>query len=304
MSFVIAIDAPDLTDALAKHVADLSVTRRTYPVGWRRSHQRRRRLMSRGTDVVAAALFLPQSLTDCHDLFTEPGPVDSSFLGVNPLLGPQLAELFVMLGEQLPSGFWFRAGWGDDRSGREMHLSARELAALARNSRLEEDLLYVATAVSRETHASKAAPREEGALPACHFANPGPLRDRLVAAVLAGTKTATSSLLAEYYDEPLPAVGAQFRVVDSEDRDVCVIECTAVEVRRLSEIDDQFARDEGEGFQGAAEWRAAHRSFWGSDDAVRELGIELSNDSLVVGERFRVVRDGSAQHGGASLLGV
>ncbi|MBJ7472955.1 MAG: ASCH domain-containing protein, partial [Solirubrobacteraceae bacterium] len=79
------------------------------------------------------------------------------------------------------------------------------------------------------------------------------------------------------------------RVVDSDDRDVCVIECTSVAVRRLSEIDDQFAKDEGEGFNGASDWRAAHEAFWSGDEHVRELGIELTDDTLVVAERFSVV---------------
>lgn len=40
-----------------------------------------------------------------------------------------------------------------------------------------------------------------GGLPVCHFGFPGPQRDKLVAAVLRGEKTATASLRLEYEPE-------------------------------------------------------------------------------------------------------
>lgn len=48
-----------------------------------------------------------------------------------------------------------------------------------------------------------------GGLPRAEFAFPGPLRDRLVAAILDGSKTATSSLAEEYerLGERLPVAG-------------------------------------------------------------------------------------------------
>ena len=53
--------------------------------------------------------------------------------------------------------------------------------------------------------------------PVTEFAFPGPLRDELVAAVLDGTKTATTGLLQDYEldGEPLPVVGARSAVVVS-----------------------------------------------------------------------------------------
>lgn len=98
----------------------------------------------------------------------------------------------------------------------------------------------------------------------CEFGFPGPLRDRLVAAVLAGTKTATSSLLAEWEheDEPLPAAGDQETVIDSAGNPVATIEITACVVTELSEVDDAVAVAEGEAYTTAAGWRAAHEHFW------------------------------------------
>jgi uncharacterized protein YhfF len=58
-------------------------------------------------------------------------------------------------------------------------------------------------------------------LPAFEFAFPGPLRDRLVAAVLDGSKTTTSGLLQDYEidGEPLPVAGSRAAVIDSADDD-------------------------------------------------------------------------------------
>jgi uncharacterized protein YhfF len=130
-------------------------------------------------------------------------------------------------------------------------------------------------------------------LPVCEFAFPGPLRDALVAAVLRGEKTATSSLRREYQPdsaEPLPEVGTRTVVVDSDERPVAVIEITEVAVVRAGDVDEQFAIDEGEGFRSVADWRAAHERFWSSDAYREEVGaVTVDDDTLVVCERFRLI---------------
>ena len=122
-------------------------------------------------------------------------------------------------------------------------------------------------------------------LPVCHFAYPGPLRDQLVAAVLSGEKTATASLREEYEPhgpDPLPQVGERSVVVDSDNRPVAIIETTELRVVPAGEVDERFARDEGEGFESVADWRAAHERFWGPER-------EIDDATLVVCERFRLV---------------
>jgi uncharacterized protein YhfF len=54
-------------------------------------------------------------------------------------------------------------------------------------------------------------------LPVAAFAFPGPLRDQLVAAIVAGGKTTTTGLVADYEneEEPLPHPGLRQAVVDS-----------------------------------------------------------------------------------------
>src|SRR5882757_856292 len=94
----------------------------------------------------------------------------------------------------------------------------------------------------------------------CEFASPGPLRDSLVAAVLAGTKTATTSLLMQWEDErePLPVPGERQRVIDSAGRVVAIIEIVAADVVALGDVDVSVAFAEGEGYASVAQWRVAH----------------------------------------------
>ncbi|MER5933146.1 ASCH domain-containing protein [Streptomyces sp. NPDC002054] len=124
---------------------------------------------------------------------------------------------------------------------------------------------------------------------------PGPLRDRLVDAVLTGLKTTTTGLLAGYEAErePLPVVGERHVLVDSAERPVAVLEITEVRVVRLAEVDLTHARDEGEGYASVAEWRASHEEFWQGAESRAVLGdpsYTVDDDTWVVTERFRVVR--------------
>lgn len=124
------------------------------------------------------------------------------------------------------------------------------------------------------------------------FAFPGPLRDRLVTAILSGAKTTTTGLVLD--NEPLPEVGQLLAVVDSADRRVAAIELTQVRVIRLAEVDVQHAVDEGEGDESVAQWRAGHEEFWHSAEVRAELGdphFTVNDDTLVLAQRFRLVDD-------------
>lgn len=132
--------------------------------------------------------------------------------------------------------------------------------------------------------------------PRVEFAFPGPLRDRLVAAILSGAKTTTTGLLAEYEreGEPLPEVGRRAAVVDSDDRPVAVIEVTDVRVVPLADVDLAHAVDEGEGHTDVAGWRADHERFWHGDEmraALGDPGFTVDDSTLIVLERFRLVAD-------------
>ena len=141
-----------------------------------------------------------------------------------------------------------------------------------------------------------AAPMDPKSLPKAEFAFPGPLRDQLIAAILDGSKTSTTGLVAEYehYGEPLPQAGARSVVVDSDDRPVAVIEVTSIRVAPVAQVDLAHAIDEGEGFTTVSQWRAGHEEYWHGEEMRRALGdptFNVDDTTHVVLERFRVITD-------------
>jgi len=110
------------------------------------------------------------------------------------------------------------------------------------------------------------------------------LRRQLVEAVLRGNKTATASLRDQFApntDEPMPQIGEHLLLVGWDDEPLGVVETTEVRVVPAGRVDLRFARDEGEGFESVADWRAAHERFW-SDRAI-------TDETPVVCERFRLI---------------
>lgn len=130
-------------------------------------------------------------------------------------------------------------------------------------------------------------------LPALELAFPGPERDRGVAAILSGRKTALTGLLEIYRHagEEVPTAGQRFAVLDSEGVPAVTIELVEVRVLPMKEIDDDFARAEGRGYSDVAQWRAAHEEFFRSEGVSGFLGRTpvVDDETLVVAERFRVV---------------
>src|SRR5260370_36861118 len=110
------------------------------------------------------------------------------------------------------------------------------------------------------------------------------LRSKVVAAVLRGEKIATPSLRNEYApdtDEPLPQPGESFLLLGYDDEPLGVVKTTESQVVRAADVDLQFARDEGEGFETVEQWRSAHERFWSER--------EIADDTLIVCERFTLV---------------
>ncbi len=131
-------------------------------------------------------------------------------------------------------------------------------------------------------------------LPRSEFAFPGPLRDRLIGAILDGRKVTTTSLALEYEIEnaALPCVGQRSIVVDSNNQPVCVIETVEVLIVPLGEVGYQHVVGEGEGHATVSDWRRGHESFWRSKEMIDSLGhatFVLDDATPVVLERFRVV---------------
>ncbi|UYM05280.1 ASCH domain-containing protein [Solicola gregarius] len=126
-------------------------------------------------------------------------------------------------------------------------------------------------------------------LPPFDLGEPGPMRERLVEAVLAGRKTATSSLRV-YYDMDnawLPRVGNRFSLVNSARDQLGTVETTRVDVLRLADVTDDVARAEGEGFGSAADWRAAHLAYW--DQYREQVRTFLGDPGWTIGDGTEVV---------------
>jgi uncharacterized protein YhfF len=95
--------------------------------------------------------------------------------------------------------------------------------------------------------------------------------------VLAGDKTATAGI---HGDDPTPSMGDRYALVDDEGTARAIVEVAEIRVIPAKEIDAQFARDEGEGFESVADWHEAHERFF-------ERTIE--DDTLIDAIRFRIV---------------
>ena len=95
-----------------------------------------------------------------------------------------------------------------------------------------------------------------------------------------GEKTATAGLHGVFEDDHASAPGDRFVVEDELGVRRAIVEVTEVRVIPAREIDLQFARDEGEGFESVKDWHEAHERFF-------ERTIEP--DTLIDAVRFRVV---------------
>jgi len=140
----------------------------------------------------------------------------------------------------------------------EAHRLGMELSAVAESPDADGILAALGHGLTLE-EAARAADTDG------EYAEPGPLRDRLVGAIVDGTKTATAALLRDFEGEgePLPRVGDRERVRDSEGQVAAVVEVTGVAVVPLGEVPDWHAVAEGEGDEDVRAWRASHEEFWG-----------------------------------------
>lgn len=107
--------------------------------------------------------------------------------------------------------------------------------------------------------------------------------------VIAGIKRATASLARDYGEgrESTPKRGDFVMMLDGEGRPRFIWRTTEVTIKPLSQVDEAFACDEGEGDRSRKWWLDAHRRYF-SRQARRE-GFEFDDDILTVFERFEIV---------------
>lgn len=103
------------------------------------------------------------------------------------------------------------------------------------------------------------------------------LRRKLVEAVLRGEKTATAGLADE---EEAVEAGERLTLLGYDGEPVGIVEVTEARVIPAGQIDVQFARDEGEGFESVDDWREAHERFFERP---------IPDDTLIDAVRFRLV---------------
>ena len=103
------------------------------------------------------------------------------------------------------------------------------------------------------------------------------MRQRLVEAVLAGARTTTSGLQGD--DDP-SSPGQRYSLQDAAGVVRAIVEVTEVRIVPAGELDAQFIRDEGEGFESLEDWREAHERFFERP---------ILDDTLIEAIRFRVV---------------
>lgn len=120
------------------------------------------------------------------------------------------------------------------------------------------------------------------------FGDDPELAETLLAAVLSGDKTATSSALWDYDDEgaPLPVAGELSILLDGEGHPRALIRTTSVETTAFDEVSEDFAAAEGEDDRTLESWRAGHEAYFRRNLAE---GHEFTTDMPVVCERFELL---------------
>lgn len=133
------------------------------------------------------------------------------------------------------------------------------------------------------------SPTREEPYEAWSFGDGPEMADELGALVASGRKTATCSALweLEAEGEPMARPGEKAVILDGGEEPICVIETTEVEIRRYDEVDEDFAREEGEGDRSLGYWREAHKDFF--TRTLPGIGRGFAQDMPLVCERFRMI---------------
>ncbi|WAH52979.1 ASCH domain-containing protein [Pseudescherichia vulneris] len=109
------------------------------------------------------------------------------------------------------------------------------------------------------------------------------LANQLADLVVKGKKTASCGSLAAYQSEDNPPkVGSYHIILNGQQEPVCVIRITSLRLVRFCDVDEAFARKEGEGDLSLTYWRTEHQRFF------TQAG-SFSEEMELVAEEFEVV---------------
>ncbi len=125
--------------------------------------------------------------------------------------------------------------------------------------------------------------------PAWTFGDNPVVADELLALVLAGEKTGTSTAVAELAatGEPHPRVGDLSILLDGAGHPRALIRTTSVRRSRLADVDEAFAASEGEDGRNLASWRREHERYWRR--TLAGTGVDVDDELEVLLETFEVL---------------
>lgn len=123
------------------------------------------------------------------------------------------------------------------------------------------------------------------------FGNSPEMADELLAHVLKGEKTGTSSLHLlygrDFEDEKLPEVGDYSVLLDGDDQAQAIIRTKVVDILPYSQLSEVHGYLEGEGDRTLRYWRSVHQPFF--EQALEAYNLPFSEDMLIVYELFELV---------------
>ncbi|WP_029067920.1 ASCH domain-containing protein [Jonesia quinghaiensis] len=115
------------------------------------------------------------------------------------------------------------------------------------------------------------------------------LNNQLMALVLAGDKTATAALVAEFTwaGEQLPVIGSHWVACDGHGAPRAILRSTELRIGPFHSCTEAFAADEGEDDRTLESWRREHQRYW--TRVLARHNLAFHDDIDVVFERFEVV---------------
>jgi uncharacterized protein YhfF len=121
------------------------------------------------------------------------------------------------------------------------------------------------------------------------FGDGSELATELAELTVAGIKRATAGLVRQFGPggEAPPVAGGYVVLLDGANQPRAIWRTTELRIGPLNSVDEQFARDEGEGDRTREWWLSAHRRFFGRYAAAQ--GFAMHDEIETVFERFEVV---------------